>query len=53
MTPVQLISGQANAFIFSATVETLRPAGDFTPRVVPFHPDARIPIELPLIAWQR
>ena len=30
-----------------------RPAWHFTPRVVPFHPDARVPIELPLIAWQR
>ena len=53
MTPVEPISGQANAFIYHATVQTTRPAAHFTPRVVPFHPDARVPIELPLIAWQR
>jgi starch phosphorylase len=29
----------------------VRPSWHFTPRVVPFHPEARVPIELPLIAW--
>ena len=53
MTPVEPIAGLVNAFIYRATVETVRPAWHFTPRVVPFHPDARVPIELPLIAWQR
>jgi starch phosphorylase len=53
MTPAEPIAGLANAFIYRTTLETARPAGSFTPRVVPFHPDARIPIELPLIAWQR
>ena len=53
MTPVEPIAGLANAFIYTTTVETARPAWNFTPRIVPFHPDARIPIELPLIAWQR
>lgn len=38
---------------FECTVATTRPASDFTPRVVPFHPDARLPLELPLVAWQR
>jgi glycogen phosphorylase len=53
MTPVEPIAGLANAFIYRTTVESVRPASNFTPRVVPFHPDARIPIELPLIAWPR
>jgi starch phosphorylase len=53
MRPVEPIAGVVNAFIYSTTVETVRPAWSFTPRVVPFHPDARVPIELPLIAWQR
>ena len=53
MTPVEPIAGLVNAFIYRTTVETVRPAWHFTPRVVPFHPDARVPIELPLIAWQR
>jgi starch phosphorylase len=53
MTPVEAIAGLSNAFIYRVTVETARPASHFTPRVVPCHPDARIPLEMPLIAWQR
>ncbi len=53
MTPVEAIAGLPNAFIYRVTVETARPARHFTPRVVPFHPDARTPIEISLIAWQR
>ena len=29
-----------------------RPRTDFTVRIVPFHPEARVPTELPLIRWQ-
>lgn len=39
--------------VFECTIATSRPASDFTPRVVPHHPDARLPLELPLITWQR
>ncbi len=53
MTPVEAIAGLANAFIYHVSVQTDRPARHFTPRIVPFHPDARLPIEMPLIAWQR
>ena len=41
------------ARLYRATIQTSRPAGHFTPRVVPCHPDARLPMELPLVAWQR
>ena len=53
MTPVEAIANVPNASIYRATIDTARPAGDFTARVVPYHPDARVPIECPLIAWQR
>jgi starch phosphorylase len=43
----------SGAVVYRATIETIRPASHFTPRVVPHHRDARLPIELPLIAWQR
>jgi starch phosphorylase len=42
-----------DASIYRATIDTARPAKDFTARVVPYHPEARVPIEIPLIAWQR
>jgi starch phosphorylase len=53
MTCVEPVQGEANAFVYTATVETSRPASHFTPRVVPCHSEACVPIELPLVAWQR
>jgi starch phosphorylase len=53
MRPVEAIANVPNASVYGITIATLRPPGDFTPRVVPYHPDARLPIECPLIAWQR
>ncbi len=53
MTPVDPIAVAPNAFVFRVSVETARPAADFTVRVVPWHADARVPLELALIAWQR
>lgn len=53
MAPVEAIPGEPNAAVYRLTVETGRPASDFTPRVVPQHPDACVPLELPLIAWLR
>ena len=51
MRAIEPAGGAANAFVYRATVETTRPARHFTPRIVPFHPEARLPIELPLILW--
>lgn len=39
--------------VFEAHVQTRRPAAHFTVRIVPQHAAARLPQELPLIAWQR
>ena len=44
-------SGQAGISIYRASVSAARPSWHFTPRIVPHHPEARIPIETPLIAW--
>lgn len=48
---VATIHGAVNGFVCAGRVKTLRPAQDFTPRVVPAHPDARWPLELPLVHW--
>ncbi|MBV9850245.1 MAG: alpha-glucan family phosphorylase [Armatimonadetes bacterium] len=37
--------------VYRARVPATRPADDYTPRVIPFHPDALVPQEAPLIAW--
>ena len=49
----QAIPGSSNGYIYAGVVETSRPADDYTVRAVPYHPDAVLPTELPLIAWQR
>jgi starch phosphorylase len=47
------IPGAINGYVYNARIPTSRPAEDFTPRVVPSHPEARVPTEAPLICWQR
>jgi len=42
-----------NVWRYSASVPATRPAKDFTPRIVPYHPDAFVPLEAPEILWQR
>jgi glycogen phosphorylase len=44
---------QANEFLYAASVEGDRPASDFTPRVIPYHPNASAPLEASQILWQK
>jgi len=46
------IAGSSNGYIYAGAVTTSRPLEDFTVRVVPYQPNAFLPAELPLIAWQ-
>ncbi len=47
------IQGGAIAPVYRASVPALRPASDYTPRILPHHPDARIPAEAAYIRWFR
>lgn len=47
------LSGAINGYVFEAKVPKNRPSTDYTPRIVPAHPDIILPLELPLIRWQR
>ena len=40
-------------YVYVATVATSRPVDDFTPRLVPFHAGAAVPLEAPFIVWYR
>jgi glycogen phosphorylase len=40
-------------YLFTAQVPATRPAGDFTPRLIPYFPGVAAPLEIPLILWQR
>ncbi|MGC1646675.1 MAG: alpha-glucan family phosphorylase [Candidatus Sulfotelmatobacter sp.] len=43
--------GATNAFTYSASVPTSRPVADYTPRLVPQHVGAFVPLESPFILW--
>ena len=42
-----------HGYLYSASVPGDRSASDFTPRVVPHHPSASVPLEAGEILWQR
>ena len=45
--------GAPGGYAYSASVPAMRPASDFTPRVVPFKEGAFVPLEANRILWQR
>lgn len=51
MEIVGQVPGAQNGFVYSVEVRSERPQSHFTPRIVPWHPQARLPIELSLIRW--
>jgi starch phosphorylase len=42
---------EKNWYLFSGVVSASRPAEHYTPRIVPFHPAARVPMEENRILW--
>lgn len=53
MTPRKAISGAINGYLYQGVVSSKRPAADYTPRIIPYHPEAKIPGEMTSILWQR
>ncbi len=53
MTAGEPAAGVPGAQIYSAQVAATRPASDYTPRVIPHHPNASVPLEAAQILWQR
>ena len=51
MSEERAIVGAVNGHVFAARLPGVRPLDHYTPRVVPWHPAASIPLEIPLIAW--
>ncbi len=47
------LAGAVNGFIYVARVPTKRSTEDYTPRIVPYHENAFIPMEEAHILWQR
>lgn len=44
--------GAVHGFLYTCTVTTNRPAEEYTVRIVPFHPEAMIPLEANHILWE-
>ena len=51
MTRGERLVGSLNGFVYSARVPATRPAAEYTPRVVPCHERARVPLEASYILW--
>ncbi|MBI4286773.1 MAG: alpha-glucan family phosphorylase [Chloroflexi bacterium] len=47
------ISGALNAYVYRGEAPANRPLEHFTPRLVPAHPAANVPLEATQILWQR
>jgi len=47
------LAGAVNGFVFGAKVAAARAAEDYTPRIVPYHPEAFVPMEEGHILWMR
>jgi starch phosphorylase len=45
--------GSMNGYVYKAQVPATRPVEDYTPRIIPQHPDATVPLEAPQILWRR
>jgi glycogen phosphorylase len=56
-TPVRIVMERGAALAgnvqYSASIHTQRPASDFTARLVPYHPNASVPLEADHILWQK
>ena len=53
MTRGQRLDGHDDRYEYRANVSASRPPGDYTPRLVPHHEDAVVPLEISEILWQR
>jgi starch phosphorylase len=49
----QAIPGSVHGYVYAGEIAGARNPEEYTLRIVPYHEAARIPVELPLIAWQR
>ena len=53
MARTRRLEGSGNGYEYHASVSASRPPGDYTPRLVPNHQAAAVPLEAPEILWLR
>ncbi len=47
----QRLAGSVNGFLFAVEIPKKREASDYTPRIIPRHDEALVPLENPRILW--
>jgi glycogen phosphorylase len=47
------LPGEVNGYLYHGSVPATRPVEHFTPRIIPMHPSAQVPLEASYILWQR
>jgi starch phosphorylase len=47
------LDGPGNGYEYAVSIPALRATGDYTPRLLPYHPAAVMPLEAHEILWQR
>ena len=52
IVPMALKSAENAACRYETVVPAHRPPGDFTVRLLPYHPDANQPLDVPLMLWE-
>ena len=45
------LAGSVNGFTYSLQIPATRAAAEFTPRAIPYHAQASVPLEAPFILW--
>ncbi|RYZ19657.1 MAG: hypothetical protein EOO10_24080 [Chitinophagaceae bacterium] len=53
MTPESDIPETSGFVVYKVLISADRPATDYTPRLLPFNDKLVLPLECPLICWQR
>ncbi|MBI4774427.1 MAG: alpha-glucan family phosphorylase [Deltaproteobacteria bacterium] len=53
MKPGEEITGSAGGYMYTGEIPSRRPAGDYTPRIIPAFEGALVPIETNRICWYR
>lgn len=48
-----LLAGAVNAYVYQGDVASKRPVSDFTPRIIPQHAEAIMPLDADFILWYR
>ena len=52
MTRSEQLVGAVHGYLYTCTLTTTRPVADYTARIVPFHPEAKVPLEANQISWE-